>query len=353
MHCSPYNAVQPARLAALALSACLAGCSVTVDTLGIIGNDPKLYRGASTGYSDMTGTIKMATADGSNRCTGDFQYVTMKAGYGSLTCSDGRSAQIQFTALNMTTGYGTGFTSDGQTVSFVYGMKDAEAAQYLRNAQVAGRLEGAAGAGFFINAQGDLLTTADVVHGCMSAITLRTPAGDTMTANIVALDTDLDLAALHASRGPATLPHWATGASQAGDPVIAYRFPPAGQLSGDSDAVVTGKLTALNRANSNPSHLQMTTPAQAADNGGPLVDASGQVVGVVSGWLSDKQGWATTDAGAQAVNFAIKGDIAKTFLNNHGIDIATPESAGDTVSVADMGAILQGYVVQLSCQTAS
>lgn len=350
MHRSPRNTAQPARLAALALSACLAGCSVTVDTLGTVGDDPTLYRGTSTGYADMTGTIEMATTDGGNRCTGNFEYETMQYGYGSLTCSDGKSARIRFTALGMTAGYGTGVTSEGEVVRFVYGMKDAEAAYYLRDMRADAR-SGTAGAGFFISTQGDLLTAAHVVLGCKSAITLQTASGAGATANITAIDMDLDLAILQAPSGPAAVPHWAASPSQVGDRVAAYRFPTAGQSSGAGD-VATGQLTALSGVGGNAHYLQMNAPVRDADGGGPLADASGQVIGVIAGWLSDKQGGTAKGSDAQAINFAIKGDIAKTFLNKHGIDVAAP-AAGNAGAATDMGDTLRNSVVQLGCQTVS
>ncbi|HVJ40462.1 MAG TPA: serine protease [Dongiaceae bacterium] len=356
-------------MAPLALCAFLGGCSVTVDTLGLVGNDPTLYRGTSTGYMDMTGTIKMTSQDGTNRCTGNFQYVDSETGFGSLTCSDGRSARIHFTGLSMTKGYGSGMTSDGEQVSFVYGMEDDEAALYLRTAQSAGQGNGATGSGFFVTAEGDIITNAHVVHGCKSAITLRTADGDVATANITALNTDLDLAALRSSTHSAAIPRWAaTGSYHPGDPLFIYRFPGGGQSAsglsstsepaGDGGGVATGKLTAVDGAGNDPHYLQMSTPIQQADIGSPVVDAAGDVVGIVADPLGRKLGGAAStgatsaDSAAQNANTAIREDVARRFLATHGIDIGSSDAPAKAApSAADMGAVLRNYVVQLSCTT--
>jgi S1-C subfamily serine protease len=62
--------------------------------------------------------------------------------------------------------------------------------------------------------------------------------------------------------------------------VIAYGFPLSGLLSSTGNAT-TGNISALGGIGDDPRHLQISAPVQPGNSGGPLVDMSGNVIGVI------------------------------------------------------------------------
>ena len=115
-------------LLALAGAMMVAGCSLTVDVVGLVGGET--FKGKSTGYGDGRGHMELQS-DAGTRCMGEFAFHGSGGGAAILSCSDGRQASIQFTSLRMGVGYGFGTTSTGSPVRFYYGMSDAEGAQYI------------------------------------------------------------------------------------------------------------------------------------------------------------------------------------------------------------------------------
>ena len=67
--------------------------------------------------------------------------------------------------------------------------------------------------------------------------------------------------------------------------------------------------------------LQTSTPIQPGNSGGPLLDMSGRVVGVVVGRL-------TNSSAPQNVNFAIQTPIVANFLNVQRVPNVEASDAG-------------------------
>ena len=69
----------------------------------------------------------------------------------------------------------------------------------------------------------------------------------------------------------------------------------------------------------NSRYLQISTPVQAGNSGGPLLDQSGNLVGIVTSKLNAlKMAQASGDL-PQNVNFALKASIVASFLDINGI----------------------------------
>ena len=73
-------------------------------------------------------------------------------------------------------------------------------------------------------------------------------------------------------------------------------------------------------------YLQISAPVQPGNSGGPLLDASGHLVGIVTAKLN--AAWAARLTGdiPQNVNFALKAEVARTFLDSKGIAYRTARS---------------------------
>jgi S1-C subfamily serine protease len=62
---------------------------------------------------------------------------------------------------------------------------------------------------------------------------------------------------------------------------------------------------------------------QPGNSGGPLLDASGHLIGIVTSKLNAVRMARFTGDIPQNVNFALKADVARTFLDSRGITYQT------------------------------
>ena len=83
------------RLLPLVAATALAGCAVTADVYGVVGDRDDLYTGTATGYVSRTGTIELKNVKG-NRCSGDFAYYPgVLEGRGTIGCDDGQRVTLR------------------------------------------------------------------------------------------------------------------------------------------------------------------------------------------------------------------------------------------------------------------
>jgi S1-C subfamily serine protease len=128
---------------------------------------------------------------------------------------------------------------------------------------------GGSGTGFFINAQGYVLTNQHVVDSC-KRLTVRTPVGTTAVGQVIAADATNDLAVVQSS---ATTQNFASfeksTASRQGDEVIVYGFPLSNILS-SSGTLTTGTINALSGLGDDSRYFQFSAPIQPGNSGGDL-----------------------------------------------------------------------------------
>jgi hypothetical protein len=93
--------------------------------------DGVLLAGEAVAHWDRTGTLTIrSTLDDTLQCTGTFQYTSLKAGVAKITCNDGASADLAFSALGPLSGWGQGPTIRG-IVNFTFGLSPEAATPYL------------------------------------------------------------------------------------------------------------------------------------------------------------------------------------------------------------------------------
>jgi S1-C subfamily serine protease len=105
-----------------------------------------------------------------------------------------------------------------------------------------------------------------------------------------------------------------------GEEVIALGYP-LGDLLGSGLKVTTGNVSALTGvANNNSGELQFTAPIQPGSSGGPLLDSSGLVIGIVSSKLSEAAMIRAAGSLPQNINFAIRSQAIDAFLASNGVE---------------------------------
>jgi serine protease Do len=194
------------------------------------------------------------------------------------------------------------------------------------------------GTGFFV-APKRVVTNHHVVSGCTKDIQVRYPDGRSFTATISGQDATNDLVLLHTE-----MPNLSVASFRfqplLGEAVATYGFPYSGILSPN---FTSGDIAALSGPKGDTRFLQTSTPIQPGNSGGPLLDMSGRVVGVVVAQLNALPN--------QNVNFAIQPSIVINFLSAKGV---TPNldnsSAGAQRPPSEVADMAKKFTVQIYCK---
>lgn len=176
----------------------------------------------------------------------------------------------------------------------------------------------ASGTGFFVTEDGYLVTNFHVVSGAGSCM-VRTRLGK-FPARVVKSDERNDLALLKVIGNFAALPIGNSAAAKLGDPVFTIGFPNT-DVQGIEPKLTRGDINSMAGIKDDPRHFQISVPVQPGNSGGPLVDAGGSVVGVVTMRLGDWRTLKLTGALPQNVNYAVKSAHIRALVE------AVPEAA--------------------------
>jgi hypothetical protein len=203
------------------------------------------------------------------------------------------------------------------------------------------------GTGFVIGKKGYVLTNAHVVKGFKYL--KGEMEGKEFALTQVKIDEEADLALLKMEgNAPDGLRLRGGSGPKPGDSVVAIGFPLRGLLSIEP-TVTTGAVSALAGIKNDKRFLQFTAPVQPGNSGGPLLDQSGNVIGVVSLKLNALAVADVTGDIPQNVNFALTLEQIKPFLESGG---AGAESAPSTAQLK-ASEIFERSVNKVMCITAS
>lgn len=159
------------------------------------------------------------------------------------------------------------------------------------------------GSGFFA-APGTVITNRHVV-GTNVSVTVRLASGATLAGRVDTVSQDFDLALVRvdgAAPSQAVLPLGSVNGVRPGQEVIAIGL----ALGVFQNTVTRGIVSAIRRAG--PAVVVQTDAAiNPGNSGGPLLNRSGQVIGINSMKIAGS---------AESLGFAIAIDHAKSFLNN-------------------------------------
>jgi hypothetical protein len=186
-----------------------------------------------------------------------------------------------------------------------------------------------AGTGFAVSGDGLILTNQHVIDGCR-VITI----GGMGIAELIAEDHDDDLALLKGDGHPSPVA-FRSASVERGETVFASGYPLGGELGRH---FTDGIVSSITGPENDTRYLQFTAPIQPGNSGGPLLDDSGNVVGVIVALLG----------GLQNVNFAIQGKVAQQFLSAHGVD-PLMASSSDKLSPSEIAKRAELYTYRLIC----
>ena len=214
--------------------------------------------------------------------------------------------------------------------------------------------EGLSGSGVVIGVKGEILTNAHVVEACQT-ITVKLASGNSEAGAVLARDERNDLAVVRVTgtnNPPASVAMFREGAPlRAGDVIVALGYPLSGVLAAEANVSV-GNVSALAGLADDLRYVQISAPVQPGNSGGPLLDASGHLVGIVTAKLNAVRVARFTGDIPQNVNFALKAEVARTFLDSKRIAYQTARS-DQQLSPADVGDIARPFTVHIECEQTS
>jgi S1-C subfamily serine protease len=210
------------------------------------------------------------------------------------------------------------------------------------------------GTGFFVSRTGHVVTNAHVVANCKNKkdIQLRNYNARVSPAELIAIDEKMDLALLSTGVRPnriATI-RWMHTEIQKDEDVFLIGYPEAKSV--DSDYVVkTASIKALKGPFGENRWLQFTDAARQGNSGGPLLDYSGNVVGVVTAktkimrlnQLSNKQ------EVIEESDIAVTSNELKKFLDKYYIHYNMSDT-GYALTDQALETTARSYVVHIFCE---
>jgi S1-C subfamily serine protease len=189
-----------------------------------------------------------------------------------------------------------------------------------------------------------VVTNAHVVDDCETIL-----VAGRADATLVARDPNNDLALIKSpsSIGMAGIRFRLDGA-RLGEEVVAAGFPLRGILA-DSLNVTPGVVSSLVGLENDSRFLQTTAAIQPGNSGGPLVDREGRLVGVVTSKLDAAITWEKGGFIPEGVNFAIRQETLRPFLESHRISIVLDSGRPDVLSIEEVAEIARRSVVSIQC----
>ena len=332
------------RIAALVATAAVAvACSVTFPLVGRF-EDGESFTGSIDSNLAGDAHITAVSSNGAS-CSGSSE-ITYKPVYSVvvpcvgqrgtavLQCSDGRRVRGEWLATGCTSGHGVGYDQDGKRLIFAMGMSLEEAIRRRREAgepvpastdtPTVGAAPGPSsaaprpgpspapgtaivsnGTGFFVTADGYAVTNEHVVRGERRLFALI--GGRELPIRVVDRDAANDLALVKIAAASRPIPI-AAGSPSKGDDVTALGYPVASALGTELKATF-GRVNALSGLRDDPSMLQIDTPLQPGNSGGPVLNNRGEVVGIVTTTFGTTRAVRLTGGALpQNVNYAVKSD---------------------------------------------
>jgi S1-C subfamily serine protease len=203
------------------------------------------------------------------------------------------------------------------------------------------------GTGFIVSTSGHVITNYHVIGACVGDIRASLAAQPSSVLRLVSTDEINDLALLQVSQTFNDVAAIRATSIHPGDAIIVIGYPLHGLLTSDF-TVTSGIVSSLSGLLNDTRYLQISAEVQSGNSGGPLLDTSGNVVGVVSSKLNALKLVKATGDIPQNINFAIKTGAMRDFLDNSVVPYKTAEPKVE-LKTAEIAGQARAYTMLISC----
>jgi uncharacterized protein len=174
-----------------------------------------------------------------------------------------------------------------------------------------------AGTGLVVSRDGHILTSCHALKGCLKVACDL--GGKLVPLTVVQTDSRNDLVLLKLSApGPAPLKFREGKPVGTGDGALVVGYP-LQETPAHQPQAAKGTVSAILGPGKDPGILQIKVVLHPKNNGGPLLDAAGNVVGVVTAKLDPLRTTALGGDLPQNLNFAINAAVVRAFLEANGV----------------------------------
>jgi S1-C subfamily serine protease len=184
-------------------------------------------------------------------------------------------------------------------LSSAFGMGEAEQDKYMSSS----------GTGFFINADGDIITNAHVIEGADNEIYVIINGDEYYPARVIRQNDSTDLAVLRIDySNPYHFKITDFNTTNLGDRLSVLGYPLSGILTQDI-RFTDGSLSSRSGLESRPHYFQHSVPIQPGNSGGPIINNRFEVIGVATASLERIGG-----SIPQNINFGVKSEFISPLL---------------------------------------
>ena len=342
------------RFVILAAAALIAACTAKYPVVGSFDDFNEVFLGdVNANLMSGTSTISVKAKNTGVQCRGGSKvtyvpasnyiagaflvpYCNGQRGTASLRCDDGRRIDADWTADSCTSGYGEGSDQHGARFQFAFGMSQSEAqARFKKEGLVAEskpdlpvyrpketrkKIGFSTGTGFLVTDDGHMVTNFHVIEDAKSVFIRHD--GKEIPAEVVSVDKKNDVALLKTPINGPAIRLSKTSASVAED-VMTMGYPLI-SIQGQALKASFGRVNALSGIQDDPNFVQIDVPIQPGNSGGPLMNRSGELVGVVTATLNQFNALREAGTLPQNVNYAVKAHHVRTLLK----DVAAKDGPG-------------------------
>ena len=242
-----------------------------------------------------------------------------------------------------------GDPTDGRPTDALRGrLQAALVARYPSGVPTSPRRVGvSSGTGFFV-APTVVVTNHHVIENC-SALRLKRRGVEIGGARVIGSHREDDLAALGAVEANEHILTLRIGRPvKPGEQIVVFGFPLSSALSSHGNTTI-GHVTAVTGLKDDSRSIQISAPVQPGSSGGPVLDSSGRLIGVVRGKLDAIRTAHATGDLPQNVNFAIRGAVLATFLDIQQIGYSVSAGSDTDIPITTIAESAERASVQVEC----
>lgn len=209
------------------------------------------------------------------------------------------------------------------------------------------------GSGFYVSHQGHVVTNAHVIRDCKDTIYIRKAGDDLHGVRVVAVDAKQDLALLKSPHNTGQIAYLrdSTAPPRKGEQVMLVGFPEDNGRTGTLD-ISNSRIKTITDYKEGASWVLFEDSARHGNSGGPLLDSTGNVIGIVTQKMVLRRKMAGThdNYAREDADAAIPLRPLRDFVSRYGVILQT-QASGFIEMPNYIRRRAEQYVVSVLCPT--